>query len=101
MDNASLFMSWTSASVGPSGRQIVNRLSTTGSRPWICSCQVGSSLIWSAFHGDVEVAEVEVVVRADLLGREAELLGRVVMRALGAGAVRNLPLGDRCFDRGG
>src|SRR5436190_19753892 len=92
--SASLFMSWISTSVAPSGRHIVSRLSTTGSSARICSAHVGncvdpddSLVMWSrpsecsAVELDVEVLDVEVVVGADLVGAQAELLRGVAVRA--------------------
>src|SRR6516225_3213547 len=93
-------MSWTSASVGPSGRQIASRSSTTESRPRSCVCQDASSLMSSGLQGDVEALHIEVVVGSELVGAQAELLGRVAMRPVGAGAVLDLPRLDDVRHRG-
>src|SRR5262245_16615036 len=99
MDSASLFMSCTSASVGPSGRQIASRLSTTSSRARSWSVQVGSSLIDSSLHCHVETLDVEVVVGSDLVDTQAVLLRGVAVRARRAHPVRLLPVEDCLLDR--
>ena len=98
-------MSWVSASVAPSGRHVAIRLSPTRSSACIWSAQLGSAAACrirsssissscgrSAFDVDVEVADVEVVVGAQLRRAQAELLGGVAVRAVGAGAVGSLPV---------
>ena len=83
-------MSWVSASVAPSGRHLAIRLSPTRSSACIWSAQLGracgarsrsssclsSSGGRSALDRDVEVADVEVVVGAQLRRAQAELLRR-------------------------
>src|SRR5919204_2254008 len=103
MDSASLFMSCSSASVAPSGRHLAIKLSPTRSRARICSAQLGSAVIakllaGSGFDGDVEVADVEVVLGSQLRLVQPELLGGVSVGPMCARPVGHLPLAHVLLD---
>src|SRR5262245_26265054 len=96
-------MSWRSASVAPSGRDAAQRSSPTRSRAFIWSAQRGSAFgvggtcrrpcrLRSTVGRHVAVADVEVVVGAQLRRAQTELLGGVAMRSVRAGAVGLLPV---------
>src|SRR5262245_56084489 len=111
-------MSWISASVAPSGRHLASRLSPTDSSAFIWSaqpgrerapdslivmsprgCVAGAGVGRSGFERDVEVADVEVVVGAQLGRAETELLGGVVVRPVCSRPVGLLPVAQRLLDR--